>query len=369
MKKILLICNTTQNIYNFRLPLIKNMISANYLVETISFDEKYSSFLKDCGVKNHCVNGDNRSINPFKTFSLKKRIKKTIGEIKPDIVFTFTAKPNIYGTICAHKIGVKSIYCMVEGAGDPFIKTSLKWRLIKKIECFLFRRAFRYAKKIFFLNEDDKKEFVGLKLLSQEKAIIIDGIGVDLDKFKYSKVNCDSSAFVMVARMLKTKGVFEYCECARIVKKEYPNARFLYLGSEGDVKVEDIKEFIENGEIEYLGNVTDVRPFLESSILMILPSYREGKPMSIMEAEAIGRGIITTTNVGCKDMVIDGYNGFLVEHKDFQTMAIRCKEVLSNRSIIESFGKNSRLLAEKKFDQKKINAYILECIDENNSCA
>ena len=367
MKSLLMICNSSQNIYTFRLPLIRKLKSHGYEVETISFDDQYSAALIQEGVINHCIFNDNRSINPAKIFKLKREIYSIIRAINPSIVMTFMAKPNIFGVLAAKKANVKCIISMVEGAGDPFINTGIKWRLIKTIECYLYKKAFKHANTVFFLNEDDKKEFVKLKLVTSNQSAIINGIGVDLDKFSYKPVNPKSNTFIMVARMLKTKGTIEYCKCAEIVKQKNPEAVFLYLGAEGSLKRHDIQSYIDNGSIVYLGNVFDVRPYVESALLLLLPSYREGKPMSIMEAEAIGRGVITTNSIGCRDTVINGFNGFIVNHMDYKEMAEKCLSVMSDKTIAIQLGKNARLFAEQNYNQNVINDSIVGVIDENHS--
>lgn len=363
-KKILMICNTSQNIYTFRLPLIKKFQNEGYEVSTITFDNNYEEMLEKEGIKLYYINDKNRSLNPLKILSLKKRYYKIIKEIQPDIVFTFQLKPNIFGSLAAKKAGVKEIYSMVEGAGDAFINKSLKWKLVKFAEKVLYKKSFKNAKKVFFLNNDDKSEFESLKLLKPEQSVIVNGIGVDLEKFAFKKVDKKSNKFIMIARLLKTKGVFEYCKCAELVKKSHPEAEFMYLGGEGSVKVEDIKEYIDNGSINYLGTTKDVKPYIEESLMLMLPSYREGVPMTIMEAEAIGRGIITSNRIGCKETVEDGFNGYLVEQQDFETMAKHCIEVLENKDLAVKFGQNSRKFAEGKFDQKIINQKIFEIINE-----
>ena len=139
-----------------------------------------------------------------------------IREICPDIVVTFMLKPNTFGVLAAKKAGVKSIYSMVEGAGDVFINGGLKWKAIRAVVCGLYRRAFRHSRKVFFLNNDDKAEFIQKRLVTSEQCEVIHGIGVDLDKFAYRPMK-NRQTFLMVARMLRTKGVFEYCECAKSV--------------------------------------------------------------------------------------------------------------------------------------------------------
>lgn len=363
-KKVLMICNLSQNIYTFRLPLIKRMQELGYDVSTLAFDNKYEDILKQEGVKLYCINDKNRSLNPLKILTLKNRYCKIIKEINPDMVFTFQLKPNIFGALAAKKAGVNNIYSMVEGAGDAFIKKSLKWKVINFVECKLYKKAFKNVENVFFLNNDDIQEFISRKLLKKEQAVVINGIGVDLEKFKFKPVEKSSNKFIMIARMLETKGIFEYCKVAEFVKKSHPEAEFLYLGAEGSVKISDIQNYIDAGTIKYLGTAKDVKPFVESSIAMILPSRREGMPMTIMEAEAIGRAIITSNGIGCKETVEDGFNGYRVDCNDVETMANHCIELLENKDKAVEFGKNSRKFAETHFDQKLINSQILEIINK-----
>lgn len=362
-KKILMICNTSQNIFTFRLPLIKKMQEEGYEVSTITFDNQYEEDLKNEGIKLFYINDKNRSLNPLKILTLKKKYYKIIKEINPDIVFTFQLKPNIFGVKAAKKAGVKNIFAMVEGAGDAFINKSLKWKLIKFVETKLYKQAFKGIQKVFFLNNDDKAEFEQLKLVKLEQSVVINGIGVDLEKFAFKPVNKKSNKFIMIARMQKTKGVLEYCNCARLVKQSHPEAEFMYLGGEGSVKVSDIQEYIDDGSVNYLGTAKDVRPYIEDALALMLPScYREGLPMTIMEAESIGRCIITSNGIGCKETVEDGFNGYRINHDDIETMAQKCIEILENKDLATTLGKNSRKFAEEKFDQHKINAQIFEII-------
>ncbi len=366
MKKILLLCTTSQTVLNFRIGLIKKLKESNFEVGVVAFDDKYKQELLDLGVAFYCISEQNRSLNVFKILLTKKRYAKIIKDFNPSVVLTFMLKPNIFGVKASKLVGVKNVYSFVEGAGDVFINNSLKWKIIRFFVCKMYKSSFKKSKKVFFLNNDDKLEFVKRKLVAENKCEIIHGIGVDLEYFSKKPVKSDNN-FLMVARMLKTKGVLEYCKCARIVKQKYPDATFNYLGAEGTITLSDIKEYIDDGSICYLGVVKDVRPYLENALLFLLPSYREGFPMSIMEAEAVGRGIITTDNVGCKDTVIDGYNGFLVSSGDYELMAQKCMWAIENSDKVKEMGNNARKFAEDNFDQEKINEYILSVIKETKS--
>lgn len=291
--KAFLLCVTSQSVLTFRRNLIQVLIEKGVDVHVCAFDDDYEARIEELGATFHCIEDKNRSLNPFKVLSLKNKYCKVIKEVKPDVVFTFMVKPNTFGVLAAKKAGVKKIFSMVEGAGDVFINDGLKWKIIRKGVCHLYKKAFRNSQKVFFLNKDDKAEFLRRKLVRETQCEIVHGIGVDLEKFADKPLK-NHRTFLMVARMLKTKGVFEYCECARIVKRKYPDAVFNYLGAEGTVKLDDIREYIDDGSIVYLGTTDDVRPYYEDCAAYVLPSYREGMPMSVMEAEAVGRAIIAT---------------------------------------------------------------------------
>lgn len=359
--KILLITPTSNQVVGFRKNLIEHMQKEGYDVAVLTFDDEFKQTIVERKIEFHCVPNKNRSLNPFKTLTLKNKYCAVIKKVNPDIVFTFMIKPNTFGVLAAKNAGVKNIFSMVEGAGDVFINNGLKWRVIRKIVCHLYRKAFKNCKKVFFLNNDDKTEFVHRRLVKSEQCEIIHGIGVDLEKFAYKPIK-NHKTFLMVARMLKTKGVYEYCKCARIVKQKYPDAVFNYVGAEGTVKLADIQEYIDDGSINYLGTTNDVRPYLEDALFLLLSSYREGMPMSIMEAEAVGRGIITSDSVGCRDTVVDGYDGFIVPRGDYEQMAEKVIWCIEHPEEAEQMGKNARKLAEEKFDQKKINTNILSTI-------
>ena len=193
---------------------------------------------------------------------------------------------------------------------------------------------------------------------------MVKGIGVDVQFYEQKPLK-NHDNFLMVARMLKTKGIFEYCECARIVKQKYPDCTFNYLGSEGSVKLIDIKQYVDDGSVNYLGVVNDVRPYLEQCTALVLPSYREGFSMSIMEAQSTGRMIITTNVAGCKDAIVDGYNGFLVEKGNSEELAKKAIWCIENKDEVEKMCQNAREYALENFEQDKINSQIYGVINEN----
>lgn len=358
-----LIVNKSESVLTFRRNLILHLQKNGYDVVIIAQDAERESEIRALGVRFYCAAQDNRGINPFAILRYWHQINTILRREKPDIVFTFQLKANIFGILAARVAGVKKIFAMVEGAGDVFIKQTLTWRVLRGIVCLLYRLAFHYAERVFFLNKEDRKEFLSRRILGEEKSVVISGIGVDLERFARKPLK-NFNRFLMVARLHREKGVFEYCECARRVRQKYPDAVFEFLGPEREIKVADIQEYIDDGSVHYLGVAQDVRPYLEACTMLILPSYREGLPMSVMEAEAVGRGIITFDNVGCRDTVQDGYNGFLLPAKDVSAMVEKCCYILDNPKEAIRMGENSRCFAEEHFDQEKINSLILQQIHE-----
>lgn len=365
--KYLLIMTTSENVINFRSSMIKLLLGKGHSVSVIAHDSAREADIKKLGVRFYCVSQDNRGLNPFSIVSYYKKLIKIIKNEAPDVLLTYQLKPNIFGVLAGRKNKVKSIHAMVEGLGDVYTKTGIKWKLIRFVINTLYRISFSKANGVFFLNNDDKEEFTERKLVDGSKCTIIPGIGVDLKKFSYSDVK-NTRKFIMVARMLETKGIYEYCKCARLVKNKYPEATFGYLGEEGTVKLSDIQEYIDDGSIDYYGTTNDVCPYLEDVfLLLLLSSYREGCPASIMEAQAVGRAVITSNSVGCKDTVINGYNGFVVDKYDYKAMAEKVIWCMEHPEKAKQMCKNARTFAEEHFDAKKINEIIYEVCNEDSA--
>ena len=361
MKKILIITPNSSHIFGFRKNLIEALRNSGYRVSVLTLDNIEQERIDKEDIEFNYIKDKNRSTNPFKILTLKNKYVKIIKKVEPDIVFTFQLKPNVFGVRAAKKAGVNQIFSMVEGTGDPFTYNTLKWKIIRAVCCFLYKKSFRYSKKVFFLNNDDKKEFLDRKLVKENQCEIIHGIGVDLEKFAYKPVK-NNKTFLMMARMLQTKGIYEYCECARLVKQKYPDAVFNYLGAEGSVKLSDIQSYIDDGSVNYLGVTSDVRPYIEDCVANVLPSYKEGFGLVNAEAAAVGRLSITCQTNGTRDTVIDGETGFLVPVGDTAALADKAIWCIEHPDKAEQMGKNARKFAEENFNQVAINEKVLEII-------
>lgn len=359
-KKITLICGRTFTVYKFRKNLVKALQDNNYDVSIIALDNDYEKQILEWNVDFYHIVQNNRSINPFEKLSLLNKISKLLDQIKPDKAFTFMLTPNTFGVLAAHKCGIKDIYSMVEGAGDVFIYNSLKWKIIRFITCLLYRKALRYSKKVFFLNNDDKNEFIERKLVKLEQCVVIPGIGVDTDYFAYKPIK-NTNTFLMVARLMPAKGILEYCEAARIVKKIHPEAIFNLIGEEFTLTKKDIQEYIDDGSINYLGYIEDVRPYYEDCFVSSSSSsYREGMPMVLMEAASTGRPLIVTDNIGSREIVKDGYNGFIVKTHRPKDMTDKMTYALEHTDEMIKKGIESRKMAVAKFESHMVDSRIVK---------
>lgn len=297
--KILIVSPKNKTVFNFRGDLVKHMIASGNSVVVVGPNQEFVEDIMSLGVSkfievplvkdNTSVIGDLKYCN-----NLKKKIK----EEKPDIVFSYTIKPVVYGSIAAKMAGVQRITAMVTGLGRVYTSNSIKTKSIRFITKVLYKLAFRCCSCVIFQNNDDLNQFIDDRYLSNDKAFKVDGSGVNMERFKRTDLP-DEISFLMVGRIIKEKGVLEYCKAAEIVKKEYPNVQFTLLGgfdsSIGALKKDDIQHYIDNKIINFPGEVKDPTEFYNKCSVFVLPSYyREGLPRTILEAMSCGRAIITT---------------------------------------------------------------------------
>lgn len=361
-KKILLICNESNTVINFRKELINFLISKEndvYLIAGDSFREQEIELL---GVTFICIPFSNRSINPFGIMKMKKAFANAIKDIKPDIVMTFQIKPNVIGTKAAFNLGIKNIYSMVEGLGDPFQPKNFKGKIIRWIVCRLYKSAFKKTKKVFFLNNDDKNELINRRLITEDKVIVIPGIGINTKLYNPDYNLPKEKKVLKLARLIKNKGIFDYCEIARLVRQSRPDIVFELYGEESQLTKKDLQEYIEDGSIIYGGFSKDATSIIKEARILVSSSYREGFPRVILESMALGKMVIATNTVGNKDAVIDGETGFLLPIHDIKSFAEKIIEVIDDNELIIKLGINARKKCEECYDSLFINNIIYEII-------
>ena len=363
MKKILLICNETKTVLNFRKELILFLKKNGFDVSIVVGDDEFIDKVKTLDIDVYFKKFNNRSKNPFAAVNLYRFLKKTINQVKPDVIFTFQLKPNVFGTLAAKHTNIP-VLNMVEGLGDPFIIKSFKDKIVNKIVCSFYKKAFKHSKKVFFLNYDDQEEFLYRKLLKPELTTIISGIGIDVDAYHPHYELNKEKRVIYLSRLLRNKGIIEYCEIAKIVKEKRPDICFDLYGSEVNITKEDLKPYIDNNIIFYGGYSTNAEELIKNSRVMLVTSYREGFPRIILEAMAIGRPVVAFNSVGIKDAVVDGETGYLIKDIDLNKTAETVIKLIDDDAQIIKMGKCARKYCEENLSSNKINQKIL---DEINS--
>jgi glycosyltransferase involved in cell wall biosynthesis len=367
--KIAILGGYAPSLLGFRGPMMSAFIKHGHSVTGIAPDasDKLVEKLKKIGVSYKSIVLNRTSTNPFGDIKSYLSIKNALREIKPDIVLSYTIKPVIYGSIAALKEEVPHRYSMITGLGSSLIGRGFKGN----ITAFMVRQLYRYGlagnEGIFFQNDDDRAFFNAHKMISTScRVTVINGSGVDLDRYKPAPIPDGEIVFIMIARITKDKGVVEYVEAARIIKKKQEKARFLLVGpfdtNPSAIKKEEVGEWEREGIIQYCGAVEDVRPLLAKAHVLVLPSYGEGTPHAVLEAMAMGRPIITTMAPGCKETVISGTNGFLVPVRNSIRVAEAMKNFIDNRQLINKMGCLSRDYAESRYDVNKVNEMILKAM-------
>ena len=342
MKKIAIVVNDSWAAYNFRFDLGLALKKNGYEVIFVSPYSLYSEKIKEVFAYVD-VELSAKGKNPFKELQTIYNFYKIYRKITPDIILHYTIKPNIYGTFAASALGIPTIN-NIAGLGTLFINQNF----VTKIAKWLYKFSQKRATKVFFQNNDDFNIFVTEKLVEKDKCDVLPGSGVDIKRFvPVDKENDDFFRFLIVSRMLWTKGIGEYVDAAEIIKNKYKNIEFQLLGFldvQSPMAISKVQMDIweSSGIINYLGTSDDVRIEISKADCMVLPSYyREGTPRTLLESASMGKPIITTDNVGCRDVVDNGINGYLCKVRNAEDLADKMEMVLK-------LSDNERTLMGKK---------------------
>ncbi|MEB0014187.1 glycosyltransferase family 4 protein [Glaciimonas sp. Gout2] len=357
------------SISNFRGPLIEEMVSKGIKVFALApdFDDATRAAVVMLGAVPIDSSMSPIGMNPFRdTVDLFKMVAQ-LKRLKIDITFTYFIKPVIYGTLAARLAAVPKRFAMIEGAGYVFTddekKLSKRRRILRILVKGLYRLGLSQVDRVFLLNSDDKALFINEKMVRAEKVELLDGIGLNLNHFYFAPPLIGQVCFILIARLLKDKGVYDFIAAARTVKISHPNVRFLLLGeidqNPSAIVEAEIHSWVSEGLIEWPGHVSDVRTWILQASVFVLPSYREGLPRSTQEAMAMGRAVITTDVPGCRETVLEGVNGFMIPVRRPEALAKAMLAFVSQPELIAPMGLASRQIAENRFDVQKINAQIL----------
>jgi len=370
-KKIIVAVNSTFNLINHRVGLINGLLNEGYEVVAVSPTDEFYSRLKELGCHHVPLQMERKGTNIGRDLLLFWRYRILMKQHRPDIYLGFTAKPNIYGSLAAQSLGIPVIN-NISGLGTVFgaMSTTLFGSLLSRLVRLLYWFALLRSNKIFFQNKDDRSEFIEQGVVKDHLTDLLPGSGVDLDRFTYTpitanqyslKVNNENkkTRFLLIARMLWDKGVGEYVEAARLLTRRYPRTEFCMIGfldfqNPEAISEAQIKEWISEGVVQYLGVINDIRPEIVQADCVVLPAqFREGTPRSLLEAAAMGRPIITTNTVGCRETVDDGVNGYLCIPNDSIDLSKKMERIIQlDDSQLHKMGRYGREKMETQFDEQ-----------------
>jgi len=364
--RIAVLINTSWNIYNFRLELLRALKAKGHNIICIAPYDSYSNKLKEEGFEYYDIKINNKGTNPFEDVKLIYDYYRLFKKTKPDVVLGYTIKPNIYGSIATGFLRIPTI-SNITGLGTVFLKKSFSSKLAK----ILYKLALS-KNKVFFQNRDDLNIFLKQKLVKKGNVDLLPGSGINLQKFKPIPIvkNNNQFKFLLIARLIKDKGVLEYVNAARMIKKIYTNVNFLIIGAiwldnPSAIYVDELISWQREGIIDYLGTTDNIKEEISKVDCVVLPSYREGTPRTLLEAASMAKPIIATNVAGCREVVDDGVNGFLCRVRDYKDLAKSMEKMINlpekDRIIM---GQNGRKKMENEFDEKFVIQKYLNVLEQ-----
>ena len=351
---VLITVNASWNVWNFRRPVLSALLDQGYRVTVLAPEDQFRSEIEAFGCKFIALAMDQKGLNPVHDLALLSRFKSTFARERPDAILSYTIKNNVYGALAARALKIPFIP-NITGLGTAFLSGGP----LQRVAELLYRVAFSSLPVIFFQNEDDQDLFLKRGLVKPHQARLLPGSGIDLDHFgpaAYPEPDSPTT-FLLIGRMLRDKGILEYVEAARMVKARYPETRFQLLGAAGSqnrsaFSLDQAQAWQQSHGIEYLGTVPDVRQNIGAAHCVVLPSYREGAPRTLMEAAAMGRPLIATDVPGCRSLVDPGRTGLLCVPRDARSLANTCFGFMAlPHDARIRMGQAGRRKMEREFDQ------------------
>lgn len=357
--------NKAWNLVNFRSGLIAELIDKGFEVEAIAPpDTEMEERLRAMGCGFTPVKIDSAGLSPARDISTFITILLALVKLRPAAWLSWTIKPNVYGSLAAGLLGIPA-FPNVSGLGTAFIRRNL----ITRVAIQLYRTGFRRAPTVFFQNTDDQEEFVRGMIIRPKQARLLPGSGIDPAYWASpSPARPRPRKFLMLARIVADKGVREYVAAAQQIRRDWPDARFLLMGELGPpnrtaISPDEVRSWVEQGVIEHLNHVSDVRPHIAAADVIVLPSYREGLSRVLLEASAMSRPIVTTDVPGCRDIVRDGVNGFLCRPRDPGSLAHALGRAASlDDNTWRAMGRAGRARASSDFSIQKVNSIYLQAL-------
>lgn len=375
--RVIVLAGFDQSLLNFRGPLLHAMQEAGHTVvgaapaETPGVPPK----LAEIGVRFAPVILARAGLNPLADGLSLLRLKDLFEKERPDVLLGYTIKPVIYGSLAASWAGVPQIYALITGLGAAFHSAGIKGRLMRFLAVRMYRLALARCTKILVQNREIAELFIREGVVSADKVVVVPGSGVDTQHFNVMPMPSGPPIFLLLARLLRDKGISEYVAAAKLVKQQMPTARFLLVGNmdpnPAAISPEELETWTQAGVVEYLAAVADVQPLLSACTIYVLPSYHEGMPRSVLEAMATGRPIITTDTIGCRETIAHpgaadaeavrtGENGVLVPVRAVQALAAAMLRLARDPDLCARMGRSGREIVEQRFDVHHINRQMLD---------
>lgn len=367
--KVMFITAATFTIPWFREDMLKEFVRRADEVVVLGDEplEKWDQYFTAIEVRYIPYHVARNGLSPAEDVKTYRELCRLIKQEKPDKVLTNFVKANVYGCIAAQKAGIGDIFVMMGGLGSIFHGDDTKSKLARKFVVAEYKASLKYAKKIFFQNDEDSNLLVSLGLVKRDQVVRINGSGVNTEHFAQKPLP-EKPSFVFIGRLVRGKGIMEYLEAARTIKKDHPEVKFNLVGpydtNPSALQPSDIQPYIDDGTVVYHGEQKDVRPYLEAASVFVLPSYYgEGTPKSALEAMSMGRPLIVADSVGCREVVRDGVNGFLVKPRSSDDLAKAMNDLACNSVTRSEMGDQSRKIALDLYDVRLVNQTICTNMD------
>jgi glycosyltransferase involved in cell wall biosynthesis len=347
-----------------RIPLIKDLLNQGHRIAIVApdVDQNHPDY-QGLDVTYYSIPFQNTGLNPFNDLQCVKALIKLIKKERPDIIMTYAIKPVLYGSLAAFFCKSARVFSTITGMGSLYTTDSFKNKCITFVTNTLYKIALRRNHNVFFQNDADRDFFINNHMANPSQAILLNGSGVDTDFFTYTPIPKEH-IFLFIARLIKEKGLIEYIQACKVLKKKYPHVRFQILGGPSSnpsaLPLREVISMCDQASIEYLGEHPSSLPFLKDCSVFVLPTfYREGIPVAGMEALAVGRPIIVTDIPGCRNLVKDGVNGYLVSPCDANSLTQAMEAIINTpHEELQRMGDLSRELAESVFDIRRVNEMI-----------
>lgn len=354
--RIAVLASYAPSLINFRGPLLADLVRRGHDVHAMApeMSADVVTKLETMGVVPYEVQLERNGINPLRDARSIRAIAEILAVLKPDVFFGYTVKPVVYGTIAANLARVPRKVVMITGLGHAFIESEDRNPVVSTIVRSLYAFALRFADSVIFHNADDRAEFLRTGLVPDDgRAVVVDGSGVDGEHFAFAPTPISPLRFLLITRLIREKGVMEFVEASRRLKRAFPEVEVRLVGptdsNPSSIQASEAQSWVDEGVLQWPGRVSDVRGELEKCSVYVLPSYREGMPRTNLEAMAVGRPLITTDVPGCRETVRDGVNGKLVSVRDANSLFEAMRWFVQHREEIPRMGAESRKLVESRF--------------------